>query len=118
MSKELTESFIFEPHNGFGGRDPDTGEPWPFGYISTSAPQPIFELNVILGFPREELLEAAREMAAARDMKERGEFLLDRLTELEATLKDDEVARQFHGHVAPAIARFRFALSKATGEQS
>lgn len=47
-------SIQFEPHNGFGGNDPD-GEPWPFGYISTAPlPLPIFELRPTFAFTTEE----------------------------------------------------------------
>lgn len=38
---------IFEPHNGFGGDDPN-GEPWPFGYISEGPGKPVFELHACL----------------------------------------------------------------------
>jgi hypothetical protein len=50
MSGEAIEpcpaNLIFEPHNGFGGVDPD-GVPWPLGYISAGIGQPIFELSTI-----------------------------------------------------------------------
>lgn len=55
----------------------------------------------------------ARLIAAAPCMKDHGLFLLDRLEEFERELLDDEVAREFMGHVAPAIARFRAAIAKA-----
>lgn len=54
--------------------------------------------------------------AAAPDLYGDGQFLLDRLSEFERELADDHVAREFMGHVAPAIARFRAALAKAGGE--
>jgi hypothetical protein len=58
----------FEPHNGYGTVDMD-GEPWPFGYISTSpTPIPVFELNVILKHPRALLEDLAIKMAAAPEM--------------------------------------------------
>jgi len=58
----------FEPHNGYGGNDPD-GDPWPFGYISTApVPIPVFELNVVLEYPVEALRKLAVAMAAAPDM--------------------------------------------------
>jgi len=43
---------------------------------------------------------------------EEAAFLADRLDEFERVLLDDEVAREFHGHVAPALARFRQALQQ------
>lgn len=46
----------FEPHNGFGSDDPD-GDPWPFGYLSTSHPVPIFELSVPVQHDPETLRE-------------------------------------------------------------
>lgn len=52
------KTIIFEPHNGFGGNDPN-GEPWPFGYISTSHPTPLFELRHVLEIPEDELRKYA-----------------------------------------------------------
>lgn len=40
-------------------------------------------------------------------------FLLDRLEEFDPG--DDEPEREFHGHVAPAIARLRSAISSTDG---
>jgi hypothetical protein len=60
VDRRLTVEF----HNGYGSLDPD-GEPWPFGYISTDTPQPIFELNVILGYNRDELLALLIKMVVA-----------------------------------------------------
>lgn len=55
MAEHTPTPWCFEPHNGFGGKDFD-GEPWPFGYISTSpTPQPIFELRPLLVFKPGEL---------------------------------------------------------------
>lgn len=68
------------------------------------------------GYGREEGRANARLIAAAPDLLKDGAFLADRLDELENDLLDDEVARQFHGHVAPALARFRAAIARATGE--
>lgn len=73
----------FEPHNGFGKKDPD-GNPWPFGYISDA--QPIFELNVILKRDRKALTALAKQMAAAPKILEtlkalRQQLLADRSRE-------------------------------------
>lgn len=58
----------FEPHAGFGSDTPD-GEPFPFGYISTSqTPMPVFELNVLLDIDPEQLRRVAEGMAAWADM--------------------------------------------------
>ena len=40
---QVTQALVFEPHNGFGGLDPD-GNPWPVGYISEGVGRPIFEI--------------------------------------------------------------------------
>lgn len=48
-----------------------------------------------------------------RELEELGQFLVDRLEEFDPG--DDQPEREFHGHVAPAAARLRFALQlKAT----
>ena len=67
-AEKLSGKLCFEPHNGFGGRDPD-GDPWPFGYISTSpTPQPVFELRTFLEYEPAELVKLARRMAAANEL--------------------------------------------------
>jgi len=48
---------------------------------------------------------------ALREMREAGQFLLDRLSEVEIT---EEIAREWMGHVEPAVGRFRAAIEKAT----
>lgn len=58
----------------------------------------------------------ARLIAAAPELLDDGQFLLDRLSDLENVLFDDAVARDFYGHVEPAIARMRAAIAKAKGE--
>ena len=65
--KHTPGPWVFEPHGGFGANDPD-GNPWPFGYISTSHPSPIFQLDVILGWPSDELTANARLISAAPDL--------------------------------------------------
>jgi|GEM_PF-902820 len=57
-------------------------------------------------------------IAAAPDLEQDGSFLLDRLDEFASEFQDDDVARQFYGHVSPAMARFRAAIARARGEQS
>ena len=56
----------------------------------------------------------ARLFSAAPDLYADGAFLIARLEEFEIVLTDDPEAREFYGHVAPAIARFKTALSKAS----
>lgn len=64
----------FEAHQGYPGIDPD-GQKWPFGYITGR--QPIFELNVFLEYPADELRAAANAMAAAPDTMAALRELLD-----------------------------------------
>ena len=72
MSKQAFTKgpWLFEPHRMYGTKF--RGETWPFGYLSQTilggVPSPIFELNPILVFPREELEANARLIAAAPEM--------------------------------------------------
>ncbi|MPT23935.1 MAG: hypothetical protein E2577_13645 [Starkeya sp.] len=59
-------SLKFEPHNGFGGNDPD-GNPWPLGFI-TAGSFPVFELQDVMGHPKAR--EIAVAMSAASEMLE------------------------------------------------
>lgn len=66
----------------------------------------------------EESAANARLIAAAPCIAGSGQFLLDRLAGFERTVESesgDAAVTDWHGHVAPAIARFRAAISKATG---
>lgn len=56
----------FEPHALYGSAI--DGEPMPFGYISTAAPMPIFELSTPLKWPTDALASLSRQMAAAPQM--------------------------------------------------
>lgn len=56
----------------------------------------------------------ARLIAAAPEMKTQSQFLLDRLEDFEGEIESDELVREWFGHVAPAIARLRDAIAKAT----
>jgi hypothetical protein len=60
----------------------------------------------------------ARLIVAAPCMASTGVFLLARLDDFENRISTDEDGREFHGHVAPAIANFRAAIAKATGATS
>jgi hypothetical protein len=51
----------------------------------------------------------------AQGVREAGQFLLDRLVDHEVRMTSDEDAREWAGHVTPAMARLRSALS-ASGE--
>jgi hypothetical protein len=76
---------IFEPHNGFGSRDPD-GDLWPFGYISNDLRHmPIFELTPILLISIEELTATAIRMAAADELLAALEGLLEAVGGEEST---------------------------------
>lgn len=93
---------VFEPHNGYGGNDPD-GEPWPFGYISEDYGRPIFELRPLFVADYGELHAAAIAMAAASDLLE----ALRRLT--------DQVAG-YGTTDAGLVQAARAAIARATGE--
>lgn len=63
-----------------------------------------------------ETIEAnANLIAAAPDLHSHGTFLLERLNDFEREIQDDELAREWSGHVMPAIARFSAAIAKAEG---
>jgi hypothetical protein len=53
--------------------------------------------------------------ARIQELEELGQFLVDRLEEFDPG--DDQPEREFHGHVAPAVARLRFALKPKDGEK-
>ena len=58
----------------------------------------------------------ARLMAASPELYDNGDFLADRLEDFQNSLEAgdvDDAIRDWHGHVVPALARFRAALSKA-----
>jgi len=59
-----------------------------------------------------------RAPADLRSALEAGSFLLDRLDDHENRINSEEDAREWHGHVAPAIARFRAALAPTKGDVS
>ena len=56
-------------------------------------------------------------IAAAPELYSDAEFLCARVRELENDLAADETARNYYGHVIPALARMESALAKARGEQ-
>lgn len=51
-------------------------------------------------------------------LSEAAEFLCQRLEEFERELEDDEVGRQYYGHVHPAFSRLVSALSDVTNHGS
>jgi hypothetical protein len=57
----------------------------------------------------------ARLIAAAPCVIETGAFLLDRIDDLDWSLRPEEFEREWHGHVEPALSRFRAAIARATG---
>lgn len=97
--------FVFEPHNGYGAKDPDS-EPWPFGYISEGYGRPLFELRPVVVHPYEKLHDAALKMTAAPDLYEA----------LKDCLSWHDFADDLHKpiEVRAAYMRARAALSKAT----
>ena len=68
--------WCFEPHGAFGSKL--LGEDWPFGYISTTHPSPVFEIRPILQHNRKELKAAALIMAAGHDLLEALELVSQR----------------------------------------
>jgi hypothetical protein len=64
--------------------------------------------------PNDESIANARLIAAAPELLADGQFVCDRLGELDDS--DPEVfVRQFYGHVLPALERLRATIAKATG---
>lgn len=80
------------------------------GYISD-----VYRGHVGSMMSDEEYRSNALLIAAAPELLGDGQFLLDRLAEFERELEDDQVAREFYGHVSPAIARFSAAIAKTEG---
>lgn len=52
-----------------------------------------------------------------RKLRETGQFLLDRLVDHEVRMTSDKDGREWLGHVAPAMARFRQALKETPDAQ-
>jgi hypothetical protein len=74
----------------------------------------LYEHGAYEAFYKPAEIEAnARLIAAAPEMHSDGAFLLDRLDDFEREIQDEELLREWAGHVSPAIARFRAALSRA-----
>lgn len=66
-----------------------------------------------LGSWREASDRAARLQEEVKGLRGTGQFLIDRISDLNPD--DDDVARQYHGHVVPAVSRFAATLQ---GQQS
>jgi hypothetical protein len=60
-----------------------------------------------------DVVDTARIIAAVPQLVTDAQFLIDRLYEFEASLEDGASFREFHGHVAPALVRFRAAIENA-----
>lgn len=113
---------IFEPHGGFGRGISDTGtivkvtnprckEPFPFGYISTAHPSPIFALEPITSHSENEMRALARLMAASPELYEALEALLEEAEDVFVCMAD---ATGIDRHNLPApFIQARAALSKA-----
>lgn len=101
--------WIFEPHGAF--RSGLEGDDWPLGYISEGPGKPVFALHEVIGErPVEELLAAARLIAAAPDLLEAAEIVLAGLNE--------RIERAPVGNVPvfAGIAALHDAIAKARGE--
>lgn len=98
-----------------------TAGPWEAfsNSIGVGVSGPVADIAHCHGFhsvrSREEVEANARLIAAAPDMASDGQFLLDRLSELDFSDEDDVLVSNWCGHVEPAIARFRAAIARATG---
>jgi hypothetical protein len=57
-------------------------------------------------------LSAAPPAKADGGVTEAGQFLIDRLSEFEHSLDGEDAFSEYHGHVAPALARFKAALQQ------
>ncbi len=68
-------------------------------------PQPLFPI------PKE------AEAGVGADAMQEARFLVERLKELECEILDDEVGRQYYGHVAPSRARLEAALNNPLTEE-
>lgn len=55
-------------------------------------------------------------IGASPDLLNEAVRLVERLAEFESELEDDGVAREFYGHVSPAIANLKYAIAKALGD--
>jgi len=59
-----------------------------------------------------EAISSWNRRAAVAELVEAGKFLLDRLVDHEVRMTSDADAREWNGHVTPAMARFRSLLSR------
>lgn len=57
--------------------------------------------------------ENARLLSRLAVLEATGQFLLDRLVDHEVSMTSDDDAREWMGHVTPAMARFRATLAQA-----
>lgn len=113
-SKHTPGPYIFEPHNGWGGKI--GGEVMPFGYISTAHPSPIFELDTPLLYDAEALHATATLLASAP-------CLLEALKEAQSVLammiQPDAIKNSTvlgaYTLATQAEAKARAAISKAEG---
>lgn len=104
----IARKLIFEPHGGFGRKDPD-GNPWPLGYISIDTPQPIFELGVFLVYDRDELLALAAKIVSAVNAHDALANCRDILRELIDALPNAPLGKE----EGPLLIRARAALAAA-----
>lgn len=120
----MLDAIIFEPHPMFGALDADDYErPFPFGYLSkASGPMPVFELQVLLEWPREELAGYARLMAAAPDLHSDGKAFLKAVEALCDWMNGNDLSADHESQkpedfkaICESMVAFRAALAKATG---
>lgn len=103
--------YRFEPHKLYGTNPFDGADgPWPFGYISTRFPQPIFQLRPIIRWDDNKLRSVAVLLSEAPN-------LYEALAKAEAYIA--HIERNLAGHEDNEIlTTIRTALSRARGGQA
>lgn len=83
------------------------------GYVAICANSQLFAFGSAVAMVAGD--DNARLIAASPEMLEHGQFLLDRIDELDFADMPEEFMRDWIGHVEPALSRFRAILAKARG---
>jgi NTP pyrophosphatase (non-canonical NTP hydrolase) len=78
-----------------------------------ATPAPMFTFSADVGDKGSEAYRGQQSDCLAGDqaIKRDGQFLLDRLVDHEVRMTSEQDAREWHGHVTPAMARFRVSLA-------
>lgn len=89
--------------------DPDVGCTWA-EWVAYAEAHPD-HMQAVDYVRRQARAVASLPPAAHADVRDAGQFLLDRLVDHEVRMTSEDDAREWSGHVTPAMARFRAALS-------